>query len=378
MEHLAQTVRDAQRIVIKVGSNILLAENRLNLPFLYTLAEDIHELRKSGKSVLLVTSGSVATGMAKFGTTERPKDLPTKQAYAAVGQMSLMWEYERAFRVYGIPIAQVLLTRDDLESRKRYLNSQNTLLALFDLDVLPIVNENDTVVTDEIRFGDNDTLSAMVAGVVKADVNIILSDIDGFYTANPQLDPNAEFLPLITKIDSKVEAMAGLSTSSVGTGGMVTKISAARKCINAGIDMIITSGRTNHPISRLLQGARGTLFRASIDKVSARKRWILQTLKSHGSLIIDSGAEAALMRKEASLLPIGVKAISGEFERGECVQVHSQNGTLLAKGLVSYSSEEARQIYGRKSSEIETILGYVFHKEMIHKDNLVIMGAGEE
>ncbi|ADU65898.1 glutamate 5-kinase [Desulfurispirillum indicum S5] len=373
---LVQVIQEAQCIVIKVGSNVLVRGTGLDLPFLYTLAEDIHELRQAGKKVVIVTSGSIATAMVKLATPARPKALPLKQAYAAVGQLGLMWEYERAFRVYNIPVAQVLLTRGDLENRKRYLNSHNTFMALFDLGVIPIVNENDTVATDEIRFGDNDSLSAMVAGVVNADVNIILSDIDGLYTANPQLEPGATHIALVTSIDEQVEKMAGNSLSSVGTGGMITKMQAAKICMNAGIHMIIGCGRGNHALRRLMKGkTRGTLFEPSIDAVSAKKRWILQSLTSKGKLVIDDGARQALTRKDASLLPIGVTGVQGRFERGDCVDIVGADGVAVAKGLALYSSDEIVRIKGKKSTEIEQVLGYTNHDDLVHRDNMVLYNA---
>ncbi|MBB5020801.1 glutamate 5-kinase [Desulfurispira natronophila] len=370
---LVETIDNARRIVIKVGSNVLLTGGGLNLPFLYTLAEDICEIRQSGREVVVVTSGSIATAMARLSRTIRPRTLPLKQAYAAIGQMGLMWEYERAFRVYGIAVAQILLTREDLEDRKRYLNSHNTFEALFELGVLPIVNENDTVATDEIRFGDNDSLSAMVAGVVNADLNIILSDIDGLYTANPQLNPIAEHIPVVHSIDQRIEAMAGASTSSVGTGGMATKVSAARTCINAGINVIIGCGKGNHALRRLSQGlSRGTLFVPATDVVSARKRWILQSLLSRGQIFVDDGAVKALRERDASLLPIGATSVAGDFERGDCVEIVDPHGNIIAKGLVYYNATEIERIKGKKSTEIEHVLGYTFHNDLIHRDNLVL------
>ncbi len=365
----------AKRLVVKVGSALVTNNGAgLDLAAIGDWARQIHAVRQLGKEVVLVSSGAVACGAQRLGWGRRPKTVHEKQAAAAVGQAGLVEVYEAAFSKYGLHTAQILLTHDDLADRKRYLNARSTLHALLELGVVPIINENDTVVTDEIKFGDNDTLGALVANLIEADALIILTDQSGLYTADPRKDPNATLIQEATAGDPALEAMAGGAGSSVGTGGMITKVIAAKRAARSGAHTVIASGRETDPILRLANGeAVGTLLVSQKAPLAARKQWLADHLQLAGRLLLDDGAVAAL-KSGRSLLPIGVIAAEGEFERGAAVACITSDGREIARGLSNYGSGEARLIARKSTAEIESILGYVDEAEIIHRDNLILHG----
>ena len=333
----------------------------------------IAELRALGKEVVMVSSGAVAEGMKRLGWAQRPKAMHELQAAAAVGQMGLAQVYESCFRAHGLGTAQVLLTHDDLADRKRYLNARSTLLALLELGVVPIINENDTVVTDEIKFGDNDTLGALVANLIEADALIILTDQSGLFTADPRKDPQARLLSQVTAGDATLEGMAGGAGSSIGKGGMITKVLAAKRAASSGAHTVVASGRTPDVLVRLARGEDiGTRFIAMTPRLASRKQWLADHLQLRGSVTLDAGAAKALSEDGKSLLPIGVVEVSGEFERGEVVACRDASGREIARGLINYSSSESRLIMRKASSEIEGILGFIEEPELIHRDNLIL------
>jgi len=363
---------NARRLVVKVGSALVTNNgNGLDLAAINDWARQIAELRKAGKEVILVSSGAIACGMQRLGRSKRPHSVHELQAAAAVGQMGLVQVYEGAFSQYGLHTAQILLTHDDLADRKRYLNARSTLTTLLGLGVVPIINENDTVVTDEIKFGDNDTLGALVANLVEADALIILTDQQGLYTADPRKDPAATLLSEVVAGDAKLESMAGGAGTRIGTGGMITKVIAAKRAAQSGAHTVIASGKAENALFRLHQGeALGTLLVSAAKPLAARKQWLADHLQLAGTLHLDQGASAAL-REGKSLLPIGVTDIEGEFERGAAVSCRTPDGEEIARGLINYSSSESRLIARKASSEIERILGYIDEPELIHRDNLV-------
>ncbi|MCD6034316.1 MAG: Glutamate 5-kinase [Rickettsiales bacterium] len=365
----------AKRIVIKIGSALLVSKENgaLRSEWLKTLAEDIADLRKSGKEVIIVTSGAVALGRKHIegNGTFKALRLEEKQAAAACGQVELMQDYQKYLSHHNLKAAQLLLTIDDSENRRRYLNARATIDTLLDKGIIPIINENDTVATMELRFGDNDRLAARVAQMAEADVLVLLSDIDGLYTANPHVDEDAKHISVVEVITPKIEGMAGGSASRVGTGGMVTKIMAAKIAVGAGCYMVITRGEVEHPIKALEQGARCTWFVPHATPQGARKHWIASTLLPTGVLVVDAGAAKALSQGN-SLLPAGVTNVKGSFQRGDAVLIQDVSGKELGKGLSAYSSEDALKIIGHKSTEIEGILGFTGRQELIHRDNLVI------
>lgn len=369
--------QQSQRIVIKTGSSLITeADFAAREDWLKTLAEDIRELRREGKQVVIVTSGAIALGrhVLRYGT--RSLELEEKQAAAACGQIRLISHWAKAFRFQetadSLFPAQILLTIDDSENRRRYLNARNTLSTLLAAPhIIPIVNENDTVATSEIRVGDNDRLAARVAQMMSADLLVLFSDIDGLYKENPNTNQNAEFIPEIRQLTPEIEAMAGGAGSAFGSGGMRTKIEAARIALAAGCSMIIGRGIEPHPIRRLIEGERCTVFRAASTPKSARKHWISGSLHAVGSYIADEGAAAALLNGK-SLLPAGVRRIEGVFGRGDAVLIKNESGRILGKGLSAYSSDDAARIIGRKSSEIEGILGYKYRDTLVHRDDMVI------
>ena len=363
---------NARRLVVKVGSALVTNNgNGLDLAAINDWARQIAELRKAGKEVILVSSGAIACGMQRLGWSKRPHSVHELQAAAAVGQMGLVQVYEGAFSQYGLHTAQILLTHDDLADRKRYLNARSTLTTLLGLGVVPIINENDTVVTDEIKFGDNDTLGALVANLVEADALIILTDQQGLYTADPRKDPAATLLSEVVAGDAKLESMAGGAGTRIGTGGMITKVIAAKRAAQSGAHTVIASGKAENALFRLHQGeALGTLLVSAAKPLAARKQWLADHLQLAGTLHLDQGASAAL-REGKSLLPIGVTDIEGEFERGAAVSCRTPDGEEIARGLINYSSSESRLIARKASSEIERILGYIDEPELIHRDNLV-------
>jgi glutamate 5-kinase len=363
----------AKRLVIKVGSALVTNNGEgLDTAAIGEWARQIAELRAGAREVVLVSSGAIACGMQRLGKTRRPDAVHELQACAAVGQMELVQVYERAFSAHGLHTAQVLLTHDDLADRKRYLNARSTLTTLLSLGVVPIINENDTVVTDEIKFGDNDTLGALVANLVDADCLILLTDQPGLYTADPRKDAHATLIAEARSGDPALEAMAGGAGTQYGKGGMITKVIAAKRAANSGAHTVIASGRERDVMPRLTRGEPiGTLLVATMPPLSARKQWLADHLQLNGRLILDAGAVKAL-GKGKSLLPIGVVEVQGEFERGAAVACVSPAGTEVARGLINYGSSDARRIARHPSGDIENILGYLDEPEMIHRDNLVV------
>ena len=364
----------ARRIVVKVGSALLVDQEtgRLNRAWLETLVEDLLRLRARHQQVILVSSGAIALGRRQLKLAKGALRLEEKQAAAAVGQIRLAHAYKELLEEKGVTVAQVLLTLDDSERRRRYLNARATLSALLELGAMPVINENDTVATAEIRYGDNDRLAARVAQMASADCLLLLSDVDGLYTADPNKDPDAQFIERVRHITPEIEAMAGRSMSEVGSGGMATKILAAKIAVSAGCHMCISAGHHKHPVRRIEEGARSTWFAPTANPKAARKQWIAGTLQPAGALTIDEGALKAL-RAGKSLLPAGVKSAIGRFERGDTVSVLAPDGSEVARGIVAYSDTDASRIMGRKSSEIEALLGFSGRAEMIHRDDLVIL-----
>ena len=368
-------VKHARRIVVKVGSSLVTAEGRgLDHAALSRWAEQIAALTEQGKEVVLVSSGAIAEGIARLGWKNRPKAVNELQAAAAVGQMGLVQAYESIFRTHGLHAAQVLLTHEDLADRTRYLNARTTLRTLLELRVVPIINENDTVATDEIRLGDNDTLGALVTNLIEADCLIILTDQPGLYTADPRKVPDATLVMDAHAGDPDLERMAGGAGSSVGTGGMLTKILAAKRAARSGAHTVICSGREASVLLRLAAGeAIGSQLVARQAPLAARRQWLADHLQLRGGVVLDAGAVRALQEDGKSLLPVGVKAVTGEFERGEVVAVVDPSGREIARGLANYSASEARRIAGKPSSAIEAELGYMDEPELIHRDNLVLL-----
>jgi glutamate 5-kinase len=363
----------ARRVVVKVGSALLVerASGRLNRAWLESLAADIAALRERGQEVVLVSSGAIALGRRQLDLTPGKLKLEESQAAAAVGQIRLAHAWKEVLEQHGSTVAQVLLTFGDTEERRRYLNARNTLTTLLRLGAIPVINENDTVATAEIRYGDNDRLAARVAQMVSADCLVLLSDVDGLYTSDPTSDPTAEFIAEVAQITPAIEAMAGGSASDVGSGGMATKVLAAKIAVAAGCNMCITAGREQHPLQRMEAGDRCTWFVASASPRTVRKQWIAGLLKSTGSLHVDDGAAKAL-RAGKSLLPAGVVKVEGRFDRGDAVVVRDGAGLEIARGLSAYSSDHARRVCGHRSRDLEAILGYRGRDEMIHRDDLVL------
>nr|WP_315229478.1 glutamate 5-kinase [uncultured Limnohabitans sp.] len=375
MTELRSTVlRDARRIVVKVGSSLVTNEGRgLDEQAIGEWCRQLSALMRDGRELIMVSSGAIAEGMKRLGWTTRPKELHELQAAAAVGQMGLAQMYETKLRENGLGSAQVLLTHADLADRERYLNARSTLLTLLAHGVLPVINENDTVVNDEIKFGDNDTLGALVANLVEADALIILTDQKGLFTADPRRDPNATFVHEARAGDAKLEDMAGGAGSSIGRGGMITKILAAKRAAGSGASTVIAWGREPDALLRLAQGeAIGTLLIAPTQKQQARKQWMADHLQLRGSITIDDGAVAKLRNEGKSLLPIGMTAVSGDFSRGEVIAILDGQGQEIARGLANYASAEARLLCRKPSTDVESLLGYVAEAEMVHRDNLVL------
>ena len=368
-------VTHAQRLVAKVGSSLVTNEGRgLDRVAVAHWASQIAALHKQGKQIVLVSSGAIAEGMARLGWRKRPSVMHELQAAAAVGQMGLCQAYEAAFAEYGLRTAQILLTHEDLADRHRYLNARSTLFALLRLGVVPIVNENDTVVTDEIRLGDNDTLGALVTNLIEADTLIILTDQRGLYDSDPRKNPDATFMSHAQAGDPALEAMAGGAGSGIGTGGMLTKVLAAKRAAHSGAHTIIASGRERNVLTRLAQGeCIGSELRAVLPVWSARKQWLADHLRLRGRVVLDDGAVQALMREGKSLLPIGVTDVQGEFGRGDVVACVDSQGIECARGLINYSSVDTRRILRQPSSQIARILGSMTEPELMHRDNLVVL-----
>ncbi|MBI1987092.1 MAG: glutamate 5-kinase [Nitrospinae bacterium] len=368
-----------RRVVVKVGSGVLTTAGQgLNLSIIEGLVEQMAALQASRVELLLVSSGAVASGLQRLDLKEVPKSIPQKQAAAAIGQSHLIWIYEKLFGQRGQKVAQILLTHEDLANRARYLNARNTLLTLLHYRVIPIINENDTVAVEEIKFGDNDTLSALVATMMEADLLIILSDVDGLFDGDPRGNIQARLIPTVAGITAEIEAMAGKSRSRTGIGGMVTKLQAAKKAGALGIMTVIANGKTPLVLSRILEGEQvGTLFLPQKDRLASRKHWIAYTLKPHGQLVVDDGARRALMANGKSLLPKGVVEVRGRFGPGDAVVCYDFQGREFARGLTNYGSRELQAIKGHHTAEIEDILGYRYFDEVIHRDDLVLYPFGE-
>lgn len=375
-EPLAQVrlMKTARRIVVKVGSSLVTNEGRgLDEVAISQWSEQLAALVKQDREMLVVSSGAVAEGMKRLGWAVRPKEINEQQAAAAVGQMGLVHMYESKLRLFGVGSAQVLLTHADLAHRERYLNARSTLLTLLKLRVVPVINENDTVVNDEIKFGDNDTLGALVANLVEADLLIILTDQQGLYTADPRRSPDARLVSTGRAGDPQLEAMAGGAGSSVGTGGMLTKILAAKRAAGSGAATVIAWGREPNVLLRLTEGeAIGTCLMPQTGKSQARKRWIADHLQLRGFVVVDDGAAVKVVNEGKSLLPIGMTAVGGDFARGDVVAVRNLRGEEVARGLANYASSEARLLCRRSSADFERLLGYAAEPEMIHRDNLVL------
>ena len=370
----SSVLRNAKRIVVKVGSSLVTNEGRgLDAEAIGQWCQQLAALVKDGREVIMVSSGAIAEGMKRLGWTSRPKAVHELQAAAAVGQMGLAQVYETQLRENGIGSAQVLLTHADLADRERYLNARSTLLTLLQLGVVPVINENDTVVNDEIKFGDNDTLGALVANLVEADALIILTDQKGLFTADPRKDPAARFVHEAQAGDSRLETMAGGAGSSIGSGGMITKILAAKRAAGSGASTVIAWGREPQALIRLTKGeAIGTLLVAPTQKMQARKQWMADHLQLRGSVSVDAGAASKVRDSGTSLLPIGMTSVQGDFSRGDVIAIRDTDGSEIARGLANYSSSEARLICRKVSSEFEKLLGYTGEPEMIHRTNLVL------
>ncbi len=364
-----------QRWVVKVGSSLVTNDGRgLDRQAIGQWADQIARLRSDGVEVLLVSSGAIAEGIKRLGLGARPTQIHQLQAAAAVGQMGLVEAYQQAFAQHDMVCAQVLLTHADLADRTRYLNAKSTLNALLDLNVLPVINENDTVVTDEIKFGDNDTLGALVANLIEADLLIILTDQAGLFDADPRKNPAATLIQSAQAGDASLEAFAGAAGSAIGRGGMLTKVLAAKRAATRGASTVIASGRESFVLTRLAAGDLvGSRLEASVNRLSARKQWMADHLQLLGAVVLDAGAERALTTAGRSLLPVGVVQVEGEFARGDVIACKNLAGANLARGIVNYASAEARRIAGRASGEIEQILGFIDEPELIHRDNLVLL-----
>ncbi|MCD4804631.1 MAG: glutamate 5-kinase [Desulfobacterales bacterium] len=365
---------DAKRIVVKIGSGVLTEDNGLNLKALRSISRQICQLADRGLEIILVSSGAMASGIKKIGLSKRPEEIPKRQAIAAVGQAGLIMEYEKSFARYNKKVAQILLTSDDLVNRKRYLNARNTLCTLLSWQVIPIINENDTVVVEEIKFGDNDNLAAMITLLMDADILINLTDIDGLYTKDPRKNKDAELIPVVTTIKKDIEKYATDIPGPLGTGGMLSKIIAAKKVTAAGIPMLIAGGEKHDILIKLFAGKEhGTFFIPKKEKLANRKCWIAFTLKPKGTIMIDDGAAAAILKSGKSLLPSGIVRVDGEFSVGAAVEFRREsNDEILGTGLVNYCASDIRKIMGLKSGKIKKHLGYKSYDEVIHRDNLAI------
>jgi glutamate 5-kinase len=363
----------AKRVVVKVGSNVLTQDHGLNLSVMRSISRQICTLIDAGIEIILVSSGAMASGVKKIGLDKRPEEIPKRQAVAAVGQAGLIMEYEKAFARFHKKVAQILLTGEDLNNRRRYLNARNTLCMLLSWQVVPIINENDTVMVDEIQFGDNDNLAAMITLLMDADILVNLTDIDGLYTKNPRTNTDADFIPLVSAIGEDIKKVAGGIPGALGTGGMLSKINAAKKVTAAGIPMVIANGGTADILKKLFSGkAVGTFFAPKTKKLKSRKCWIAFTLKPKGVILIDDGAAAAILNRGKSLLPSGIVDVEGEFGIGAPVQFKRTDKEVLGIGLVNYSSGDIRKIMGLRSNQIQNRLGHKAFDDVIHRDNLVV------
>ncbi|HXV47637.1 MAG TPA: glutamate 5-kinase [Candidatus Binatia bacterium] len=375
MEHKKQILKHARRVVIKVGSQILSSSEGIEENRLRSLVRELAELHERRKKIVVVSSGAVAAGMTRLKRKERPKTIPQKQALAAVGQIKLMALYENAFAKFDKNVAQVLLTADDLANRQRYINAKHTFDMLLGSSIIPIVNENDTVAVEEMKFGDNDHLSALVATLLEADLLVILSDVEGVYDRDPRAHQNALLIPLISQARGIRGAIGGGSVSPVGTGGMATKLAAAEEAAAAGIPTLIASGLESGALEKVFDARQqfGTLILAEENRLPSRKHWIAYNLKPSGEIVVDQGAHDAVVQKGKSLLPSGLKEVRGAFGVGECVRCLDAQGREFARGLVNYSAQELNRIRGLHTSRIEKVLGYKAYEEIIHRDDLVVL-----
>lgn len=372
-EKRASIFYNARRVVIKVGSNVLTEDHGLNLKAIRSISRQICRLIDGGIEIILVSSGAMASGIRKIGLDKRPDEIPKRQAIAAVGQAGLIMEYEKAFARYHKKVAQILLTGDDLNNRKRYLNARNTLCMLLSWQVVPIINENDTVMIEEIQFGDNDNLAAMITLLMDADILVNLTDIDGLYTKDPRTSPDTDFIPLVSTIGEDIKKIAGDIPGALGTGGMLSKINAAKKVTAAGIPMVIANGGRPDVLKKLFSGKDvGTFFTPKKKKLKSRKCWIAFTLKPKGVIRIDDGAAEAILNRGKSLLPSGIVGVEGEFSVGAPVEFRKTDNETLGTGLVNYSSTDIRKIMGLKSSQIKNRLGHKPYDDVIHRDNLAV------
>ncbi len=372
---MTRTPEAYRRIVVKIGSSLLvdIGNGRLKTDWLASLAEDIGNLAAGGRELLVVSSGAIALGRGVLGLPAGPLRLEESQAAAAVGQIALARAWTETLGRVGLTAGQILLTLGDTEERRRYLNARSTVATLLRLRAVPVINENDTVATSEIRYGDNDRLAARVATMMSADLLILLSDVDGLYTASPAADPDARLVETVERITPAIEAMAGNAASELARGGMKTKLDAGKIATAAGTAMVIASGRDAHPLRAISAGGRATWFQEEANPVTARKRWISGALETHGALVVDAGAIKAL-RAGKSLLPAGVRRIEGRFHRGDAVDIRGPDGEQVGRGLVAYDAGDAERIAGRNSREIETILGFAGRAEMIHRDDMALRG----
>ncbi|MBN1847435.1 MAG: glutamate 5-kinase [Deltaproteobacteria bacterium] len=377
-----ELLKPIKRVVVKVGSGVLTANSGLNKRMIHELSHDISNLKELGIEVILVSSGAIASGMKKIGIPKRPRSISEQQAIASVGQSSLMMAYEKAFGRFGQKVAQILITRDDLNHRRRYLNARNTIFTLLSWQIIPIINENDTVAVDEIKFGDNDNLSAMVTNLTQAHLLVSLTDIDGLFDKDPRVHKDALLIPLVERLTREMINYAGLIPGFLGTGGMASKIQAARKATLRGVPAIIANGRKRHILTKIFDGQEvGTLFLPQKATLRCRKHWIAFTKSPKGEIIIDKGAVDAILKKGKSLLPSGIREVRGRFGQGDSVVLLDEKKRELAIGLVNYHSDDIQKIKGAKSKEIETLLGHKHDDEVIHRDNLVVtrgMNEGEE
>lgn len=375
-------LRPVKRVVVKVGSGVLTAKDGLNRGVINDLTRDICGLRKKKIEVILVSSGAIASGIKKIGLTRRPRCISHQQALAAVGQSSLMMAYEKSFGRFGQKVAQILITRDDFNNRRRYLNARNTIFTLLSWNIVPVINENDTVVVEEIKFGDNDNLSAMVANMTEAQLLISLTDIDGLFDKDPRTHPDANLMGTVKSVNRELMRYASGIPGFLGTGGMAAKIKAAQKVTLGGVPALIANGLKRGILKMIFDGKEeGTLFLPREATICRRKHWIAFTRSHNGSLVIDSGAEKALTKHGKSLLPSGIKEVMGKFNLGDSVLILNQNGSELAVGMVNYHSGDIKKIMGLKSSDIESVLGFKHDDEVIHRDNLVItneLGEGDD
>lgn len=368
-----------KRVVVKIGSGVISTVDGLENECVAAISKDVCALLDRGLEVILVSSGAVAAGKGQLGIVGRPQTIPQKQAAAAIGQTRIIREYKETFTANNYNVAQVLLTRDDLSNRRRYLNARNTMMTLLEYGVTPVVNENDTVVVEEIRFGDNDNLSALVTTLVEADMLIILSDVDGFYDSNPAENPQATLIPVVERVTPEIEAMGGKTNGSLGTGGMATKLKAAKKAALSGVGTLIVNGRTPHVLQQVFDGEDiGTYFLPAQSKLTAKKHWIAFSKKPRGKLMVDEGGQQAVISRGKSLLPSGICGVDGGFERGDAVRLCDRDGKEFARGVISYSLPEVLQIMGKQCCEIEKVLGYKYRDEVVCRDDLVLTIEAEE